>query len=99
MKLLSKKLFPLKNGNLFAMLEVQGRQGDRIKLSEQGISGQVIFYSEAPKRKFNCVNCPNEGEIELGGSEKEGERTLYLIVGKSEDGTNEGERTASSVRS
>ena len=78
MKVLNKELFPLKNGNLFAMLQVEGKQGDIIRLAEEGISGQAIFYSEAPKSKFNCVNPPELKELELGGSEEVSERTVYL---------------------
>jgi len=97
MKVLNKELFPLKNGNLFAMLEVQGRKGDKIKLLEEGISGRAIFYSEAPKTKYNCVNHPEEGEIELGGAEEESTRTVYLIIGtESEEGRNEEGRTNTS---
>jgi len=43
MEILDKQLFPLKGGNLFCLLEVRGRRGDRINLRDQGLdSGEVI---------------------------------------------------------
>jgi hypothetical protein len=93
MDIINKQIFPLHNGNLFAVLEVRGKKEERIKLSEQGISGKVIFYREMPKHKWHgCVNCPDSGEIELGGSEEESERQLYVVVS---EGSNEGRNNPS----
>jgi len=96
MKILGKQLFPLRNGSIFVELEVQGAGGDRISLDEQGLLGEVIFYSQAPKGRDNCVNCPETREVELVGGPQESAKTLYLIMtqGKSE-GKNEEGRTAS----
>jgi len=42
----------------------------------------VIFYTELPKHKqHNYVNCPDSGEIELGGSDQESVRSIFLVVG------------------
>ncbi|MBN2066905.1 MAG: hypothetical protein JW744_00375 [Candidatus Diapherotrites archaeon] len=82
MKILSKNLFPLKNGHLFAVLEVTGRKGERLSLAEQGISRPLIFFHEAPDSMVECSYFKEQKCIELGGAEQESERTLYLITDK-----------------
>lgn len=80
LELIEKSLHPLKKGNVFVVLEVKGRKGEKINLVEQGIKGEVIFFHEAPKTMHNCVYFADENVIELGGAEMETERTVYLVV-------------------
>lgn len=93
MKVLNKQLFSLQNGAIFAMVEISGVRGDRVNLKDEGLNGEVVFYCEAPKTAHNCVNYPEEGEIELGGAEFETERTLYLVVGPAEVTRDENNKT------
>ena|SRR3989344_3704844 len=80
LKVIDKMSYQLKKGNMFVVLEVKGKKGEKINLVEQGVKGQVIFFHEAPKTMHNCVYFPDENVIELGGAEMETERTIYLVV-------------------
>lgn len=80
LKILNKEFHPLKSGHTFVMLSVQGKRGEEINIATEGVSGKVIFYSEAPKTDLDCVYCADENTIELGGAEVETKRTLYLVV-------------------
>lgn len=80
LEVIEKSLHVLKKGNIFVVLEVKGKKGERINLAEQRIRGEVIFFHEAPKTMHNCVYFPDENIIELGGAEMETERTIYLVV-------------------
>lgn len=80
MQVIEKSIQPLKKGNLFVVLEVKGKRGEEINLTEQGIKGQVIFFHEAPKTNRDCAYCAEESIITLGGAEMETERTIYLVV-------------------
>lgn len=80
MKILEKNFYPLKNGHLFAILEVRGKKGEKVDIVAEGVSNELIFFHEAPKTMHNCVYFADENIIELGGAEMETERTLYLIA-------------------
>ena len=79
-KVIDKMSYQLKKGNVFVVLEVKGKKGEKMNLVEQGIKGEVIFFHEAPKTMHNCVYFADENIIELGGAEMETERTIYLVV-------------------
>ena len=81
MQITGKTVYPLKNSNTFVVLEVKGRRGEQINLAEQGLNGLVIFFHEAPKSNINCSYLTGENAVELGGIERETERTIYLIFG------------------
>lgn len=81
MKIVRKELYPLKNGGLFAMLEVVGRRGEQINLASEGIQGRVDFFHELPKGQFDCSYLPDEHAIELGGAVNETERSVCLVLG------------------
>lgn len=80
MKVLNREFHPLKNGSTFAILTVQGKRDEEVNIAAEGVSGKVIFYSEAPKTDINCAYCAEESIITLGGAEMETERTLYLVI-------------------
>jgi Holliday junction resolvase len=80
LEVIEKSLHVLKKGNVFVVLEVKGKRGEKISLAEQKISGEVIFFHESPKTMHNCVYFPDKKVIELGGAEMETERTIYLVV-------------------
>ena len=81
MKILNREFYPLKSGHTFAVLTLRGERGEEINIAKEGVSEEVIFFSEAPKTDNNCTYYPKENIIELGGIERESERTLFLIAG------------------
>ncbi len=80
MKVIEKEFHKLKDNKVFALVALKGKRGDKLDLSSEGITGHVLFFHETPKTMRGCSYCEEENKIELGGLEKETDRTLYLVV-------------------
>ena len=80
MKIIRKELYPLKNGGLFAMLEVMGKRGEQIDLAAEGIQGRIDFFHELPKGPIDCSYLPEAYAVQLGGALNETERSVCLVV-------------------
>jgi len=80
MEVIEKEFNKLKDNKVFALVALRGKRGDKLDLSSEGINGRVLFFHETPKTMCDCSYCREENKIELGGSERETERTLYLVV-------------------
>ena len=80
MKIISKEIFPLKNGRMFVTFQVCGKENDSINLQAEGLHGKAIFFHEQPKTMNDCGYCPDEDLVILGGSKSESMRTIFLII-------------------
>ena len=80
MKLINKSLHQLKHNRVLAVLEIMGKNGERISLTEQGVLGRAIFFHELPRSNCDCSYVADDNSITLGGSERESERSIYLIM-------------------
>ena len=81
MKILNREFHALKSGHTFAVITLQGKRGEEVNIAKEGMRGEVIFFSEAPKTDYNCAYYAEENLITLGGAEMETERELFLIAG------------------
>lgn len=80
LKVLNRKFHALSSGHTFAILTLRGKKGEEVNIAEEGVSGEAIFFHEAPKTDYDCAYCKEENTITLGGAEMETERTLFLII-------------------
>lgn len=63
MKALNREFYPLKSGHTFAVLTLKGKRGEEVNIAEEGVPGEVIFFSEAPKTDYQCSYCAEENLI------------------------------------
>jgi len=82
LKIKAKEMCRLKNGNILVMISLIGCRGQKFELMKQELRGKLMFFHEAPQTDIECSYHPKENSVELGGAEKETDRTLYLILDK-----------------
>ena len=81
MKVLDREFHALKSGHTFAIITLRGKRGEEINIAKEGVPGEVIFFSEAPKTDYQCSYYAEENLITLGGAQMETERELFLVTG------------------
>jgi len=85
LKVNEKMVYPLKSGRLFAVMEVRGKRGEILSLTEQGIKSKLLFFHEEPANGIECSYSQSQGYIELGGAATESNRTIYAITSNEKD--------------
>jgi len=85
MKILGREYHQLKNGKLFVMFIVQGKNGETLDLGKEGIKNKLLFFHETPATMDDCSYYVDDNLLELGGSTIGSSRNLYLIAGDSNE--------------
>jgi hypothetical protein len=83
-QVIEKSIHALKKGNLFAVINVSGKRGDKLDLKKQGFNSKLLFFHEEPSNGIECSYFQGENLLELGGPAMETNRTIYLVVGNTE---------------
>ena len=52
MKVLNREFHALKSGHTFAVITLRGKRGEEVNIVAEGMRGEVIFFSEAPKTNY-----------------------------------------------
>ena len=63
------------------MFTIQGKNGEKLDLSKEGIKNKLLFFHETPATINDCVYYAVDNLLELGGSTLESTRHLYLVEG------------------